>query len=157
MKRICRCLAILIICFFVLPVFKTKAESKIITAEITIGDSEYSIDGVKLQSGSPPFIYKNRTLVSIEPIGQIFSPIGGNYDVPTHRVTYEFKGYKIVMYHENLIALVNGKEVKLDAPAVVRVGRLFLPFRFFAETLGATVYWDPVLHKATIVYEVPEN
>ncbi|MFZ5813960.1 MAG: stalk domain-containing protein [Bacillota bacterium] len=38
-------------------------------------------------------------------------------------------------------ALVNGEEVPLDAPPVVRDGRTMVPVRFVAEQMGAKVYW----------------
>jgi hypothetical protein len=40
------------------------------------------------------------------------------------------------------VALVDGKEVKIDAPPVVLPpGRTMVPVRFIAEALGAKVYW----------------
>ncbi|HSI71998.1 MAG TPA: copper amine oxidase N-terminal domain-containing protein [Fimbriimonas sp.] len=38
-------------------------------------------------------------------------------------------------------ATVNGKQVKLDTPAVVRSGRTMVPLRFLSESLGASVEW----------------
>ncbi|HEY8449746.1 MAG TPA: copper amine oxidase N-terminal domain-containing protein, partial [Bacillota bacterium] len=39
-------------------------------------------------------------------------------------------------------ALVNGVEVRLDAPPFIQQGRLLVPLRFLGETLGASVRWD---------------
>ncbi|NIK78968.1 hypothetical protein FHS15_004114 [Paenibacillus castaneae] len=39
-------------------------------------------------------------------------------------------------------AEVNGKSVKLDAPAIIKEGRTYLPLRFLAETLGGAVTYN---------------
>ncbi|WP_246011078.1 copper amine oxidase N-terminal domain-containing protein [Brevibacillus nitrificans] len=39
-------------------------------------------------------------------------------------------------------ALVNGKSVALDAPAVIRNGRTMVPLRFIGEALDAGITWD---------------
>jgi hypothetical protein len=38
-------------------------------------------------------------------------------------------------------ATVDGKEVALDAPPVIKEGRTMVPVRFIAEQMGAKVYW----------------
>ena len=45
---------------------------------------------------------------------------------------------------------MNGKEVTLDSPAIIENSRTYLPVRFVAETLGATVAWDGATSTATI-------
>jgi hypothetical protein len=40
------------------------------------------------------------------------------------------------------MAWVNGEEVALEAPPVLRGGRTLVPIRFIAESLGAEVEWD---------------
>jgi hypothetical protein len=39
-------------------------------------------------------------------------------------------------------ALVNGKSVALDAPAMIRNGRTMVPLRFIGEALGAGITWE---------------
>jgi hypothetical protein len=56
------------------------------------------------------------------------------------------------MQIDNKIAKVNGQEVVLDSPMDKRT---FIPIRFVMESLGATVTWDAILHKVTIVYPEP--
>ena len=46
----------------------------------------------------------------------------------------------ISLYIDQLYALVDGDPVLLDAPAFIENDRTFLPLRFVAENLGATVY-----------------
>ncbi|MBQ6892626.1 MAG: copper amine oxidase N-terminal domain-containing protein, partial [Clostridia bacterium] len=44
----------------------------------------------------------------------------------------------------------NGKTVELDAPAFIQNGRTYMPVRFVAEKLGATVDWDSATSTATL-------
>ena len=39
-------------------------------------------------------------------------------------------------------ALVNDKEIAIDAPAMIKNGRTFVPLRFIGEALGAKVFWE---------------
>ena len=39
------------------------------------------------------------------------------------------------------VAVVDGREVPLDAPPVIRNDRTMVPVRFIAEQMGAKVYW----------------
>ncbi|NEW09487.1 hypothetical protein GK047_26455 [Paenibacillus sp. SYP-B3998] len=49
-------------------------------------------------------------------------------------------------------AMVNGQPVLMDmAPQIVE-GRMFVPLRFIAESLGAKVEWDNSLYRATVKF-----
>ena len=47
-------------------------------------------------------------------------------------------------------AVVNGTPVQLDCPAFIENSRTYLPIRFIAENLGATVVWDGIAQTVTI-------
>ena len=48
-------------------------------------------------------------------------------------------------------ALVDGKAVALDSAAFIENSRTYLPLRFVAEDLGASVYWNATTQEVTIV------
>ena len=48
----------------------------------------------------------------------------------------------IVLYIDKDVALVDGKEVKLDSPAYIKYDRTFVPIRFVAESFGEKVEWN---------------
>lgn len=53
----------------------------------------------------------------------------------------------IVLTIDQPVAIVDGQEVPLDAPPVIRNDRTMVPVRFIAEQMGAKVYWvgkDPI-------------
>ena len=56
----------------------------------------------------------------------------------------------IVLYIDKDVALVDGKEVKLDSPAYIKDDRTFVPIRFVAENFGEKVEWDNESRKVTI-------
>lgn len=47
----------------------------------------------------------------------------------------------IVLTVDRPVAMVDGREVPLDAPPVIRNDRTMVPVRFIAEQMGAKVYW----------------
>jgi len=47
----------------------------------------------------------------------------------------------IVLTIDRPVAIVDGREVPLDAPPVIRNDRTMVPIRFVAEQMGAKVYW----------------
>ena len=51
-------------------------------------------------------------------------------------------GRKISLVLNSDIAVVDGKYVKLDAPAIVTGGRTLVPARFLAELFGYSVTWQ---------------
>jgi len=56
----------------------------------------------------------------------------------------------IVLTVGSRTAFVNGVAVRLDAPAVLLNGRVFVPLRFICEALGAQVDYRPSTHSARI-------
>lgn len=61
---------------------------------------------------------------------------------PTGRkVTINCGANEFVFVINSYTALVNGSQVSLDAAPFIYEGRTYLPLRFFAEQMGATVGW----------------
>lgn len=70
----------------------------------------------------------------------------------TERKTNEFTKVRAVIFTNSIIsitlrigssiAIVNNKEVFLDAPPFLERGRTLVPIRFISESIGATVIWN---------------
>lgn len=99
------------------------------------------VDGEKLALSSSPYVKDGITLV---PMREIFNSLSAT-------VTWEEKTQTIIGRKDSITitlaigkkeAVINGKSVKLDTAPVVRGGVTFVPARFIAESLGATVKWD---------------
>jgi len=48
---------------------------------------------------------------------------------------------------------VSGSAVTTENPPLMRNGRVYVPLRFCAETLGAAVDWDPTAREAAVAYD----
>ena len=103
------------------------------------------INGVPLKSDVAPVLVNGRTLV---PMRAIFEALGAtiSYDEINVTATAEVRenGQKrtVTIKNNDNIAIVNGKETKLDVPAKIYDGRFLVPIRFVSENLGASVRWD---------------
>ena len=63
------------------------------------------------------------------------------------------KAKRIELIVGNRTAVVDGRFAQLDAAPYIKNGRTFLPVRFVAETLGASVSWDAATSTATLSSE----
>lgn len=99
------------------------------------------LDGKQIYFDSQPFMENGRTMV---PFRAVFEALGADvgWDEPNKTVTGTKDGIKIALVMNKSAALVNDKKVKLDVPAKIRDGRIFVPTRFVAENFGVRVYWD---------------
>lgn len=95
------------------------------------------------------YIRKETTMA---PFRGIFEAIGAdfNWDGDARVLHVQRGGKKIEIRPDEPNALVDGKAVKLDEPATIRDGHLYIPLRFAAETLGAGVRWDSDLYRAEL-------
>ena len=86
------------------------------------------------------------------PIRFVVEALGGTvtWDEATQTVSIVKDDITIEIYINQSFALVNGEPVQLDAPAYIANDRTYLPLRFVAENLGATVEWNAVDRTVTI-------
>jgi len=139
---------------------KTFAEPKTVTVELTIENPEYQLDGQPQPNMEyPPFVENSRILIPVRIFTEAFF-VSIHFEIESMKsntVTFSNGKTEIEIQTNNKTAKVNGKEIQIDTPSIIRLGRTFAPVRFIMETFGATVTWDPILHKVTIVYEIPEG
>jgi hypothetical protein len=92
-----------------------------------------------------PYIAKSsgRTLVPLRYVSEAF---GAKVDWvnDTREAVVNWRGQAIVVPIGKGTAVVNGREVHLDQPAVLWNSRTMVPLRFLLEAVGATVAWDGV-------------
>lgn len=119
---------------------------------LTIGKSDFQVDGQNSSLEVPPQIITNLTYLPFRAIGEALQ---ANVDWDNIKKAAIFKkgDIAILLYLNNNIASVNGQYVKMDGPAKIISNRTMVPLRFVSEQLGADVTWDPVLKKVTIQYE----
>ncbi|MFO7173784.1 MAG: copper amine oxidase N-terminal domain-containing protein, partial [Bacillota bacterium] len=105
------------------------------------GGIRVRVDGVELQTDAAPFIHRDRTMVPVRALAEALG-FAVDWDGGTRRVTLARGENVLVLQIDSTRVLVNGHETTLDVPALIRNSRTFVPLRFVAERLGATVVWD---------------
>ena len=99
------------------------------------------IDGRPLLTDVPPVILGGRTMVPLRDIFETLD-IDVDYDSENRVITGRSEANMIRLAVDSSKAMVNGKEIILDAPATVMDGRTFVPVRFIAESTGKEVDWE---------------
>ena len=100
------------------------------------------LDGKKLAVRQSPVIIKGSIMV---PMKDILTALGADISwEPKTRTLIASKGNYLTFSLQAGASsgVVNGKSLKLDAPATVLGGVTFVPVRFVSETMGAEVKWD---------------
>ena len=117
--------------------------------KLTIGQSVGYINGVAQALDAAPIIRDGRTMLPVRFVAEAFGAEIG-WDGATSTATVKTAETTIEITIGATGARVNGVLVALDAPAFIENSRTYLPVRFVAENLGATVEWDGVTSTATL-------
>ena len=100
-----------------------------------------------------PIIRNDRILVPVRFVSEgLNAKVDWSLDASnTGIVTVSEAGREIVIYVNSEKAYVDGTEQILESPAVIEGERAYVPLRFIAEALGASVEWDSQGMTATII------
>lgn len=98
-----------------------------------------------------PVIENGRTLV---PMRGIFQALGAEvvWDGVTQRITGQTKERNVELQIGSNAALVNGEQLFLDVPPVIRDGRTLIPLRLVGEALGCQVDWDGTMRTINLQF-----
>ena len=131
----------------------TKIESTELTVvKMTIGHKVGYINGTEKALDAAPIIRGSRTMLPVRFVAESFGANVG-WDGATSTATLTTSDVEIKITIGKSTAFVNGKEIALDAPAFIENSRTYMPVRFVAENLGATVEWDGATSTATLTKE----
>lgn len=114
-------------------IFNKKGDKDI--KVFTVGEQVYFKD-------TQPVIKNDRTLVPIRAISESLKA-DVQWDEETKTVTITKDGVVIKLVLDSDTAIINGEEVKLDAPAESLNDRIIVPVRFISEAFKSTVQWEP--------------
>jgi hypothetical protein len=103
-------------------------------------------------SGTPPQTVTGRMMV---PVRGVFEAIGAyvEYNPVHHRVKARRANESIELRMGDRVATRNGAEIELDVAPLSISGRMMVPLRFIAESLGADVQYT----KATNTVDIFTN
>lgn len=112
------------------------------TATTVFADDNITVkvNGARIQFDAQPRIENDRTIVPIRAIAEALG-FYVDWKAETQTASISKGDTTIVVTVDSNIARVNGKEVTLDMPAVIREDRTMIPLRFVSEALGCTVDW----------------
>ena len=121
---------------------------------LTIGEKTAKAFGETKTNDVAPKIVNDRTML---PARFVAESLGAKVDWDEEKQLVTIVGINekneevtILITIDSDIALVNGKEVKLDSPAFIENDRTYTPLRFISENLGANVDWNEEQQKVTI-------
>lgn len=116
----------------------------------TEGGIKIRIDGIDLQFDPAPYIAPpGRTMV---PMRAIFESLGAHVDwlAETQTIHAVRGNQEVVLQIGAKEATVNGVNRPMDVAPQIQQDRTYVPLRFVAEALNASVSWDPRERKASI-------
>jgi|GEM_PF-1463523 len=133
-----------IITFLLAAIMLMSAATLSAAAEDTIteGKDYIYINGEKLTFDMPRVVQNERTLV---PFRAIFEAFGADVDwnEQSGAVTGMLADDSVTLTIGSDIAVCNGEAVALDAVSIIYNGKMLVPLRFAAESLGMSVYYEP--------------
>jgi copper amine oxidase-like protein len=97
------------------------------------------INGQQLQTGQDPRVIDGRVML---PLRVVFDALGVPVTKQGTSITGQLPTGKIFVTVGSADALVNGRPVRLDAPAKDIDGTMYVPLRFVGDALGATTTYD---------------
>ena len=133
-------------------IITTPAENAGINATFTAGQASYTIGNETVEMDVAPFIdSNNRMLVPIRyaanAMGVSDSNIQWNGYTQTGTISGAMSVVQVTVGSTNLITS-NGT-ITMDTVAVNTNDRIYVPVRYIANALGASVEWDPATRTAT--------
>jgi peptidyl-prolyl cis-trans isomerase B (cyclophilin B) len=105
------------------------------------GAIQLMVDHKQIQTNVPPQVLNGRT---VAPLRVVFETLGAkvSYDSRNNLIIAKRGSTNIVLKLNDTQASVNGKQVKLEAPAVSFQGSTMVPLRFVTESFNAEINWD---------------
>ena len=135
----------------VLTLVAALAGAAVPQAEVVVQEQlTITINKNSVRTDVPPIMVEGRTLV---PVRGVFNAFNARIDwLPDVRRVHILSSAQEIWLRIGVAhADVNNQEVLLDVPPMIYRSRTMVPLRFIAETLGATVSWDPNTQRITIV------
>jgi len=100
-----------------------------------------TVNGEYVKTPNHAYLKNGSTVASLRDLGEIFgASVSWDEKTSTAKITDSDK--TIAVTKGKKTATVNGKSVEIGATAQIVNGRTYVPLRFLAENLGASVSWD---------------
>lgn len=112
------------------------------------------LDGNVIQTEVPPIIVSGRTMA---PAKFLFEAMGGTVDwlESTRQVKVALNDTTVMLTIDSKTAQVNGKNITMDVPPMIKERRTLIPTSFVAQQLGCTVNWINDTRTVEIISPTP--
>ena len=133
---------------------QTEEEALKHSIVLQIGNLDMKLFGESFTNDVVPIIRNDRAML---PARVVAEALGANvfWNEEARKVTVQRGTLTIEIFVDSAVAYVDGVEVALDSPAFIENARTYVPMRFLAEALGATVAWDEENQKVIITPITP--
>lgn len=128
-----------------------KGASPAVEVKMTVGSVTAYVNGIAKTLDAAPVIKNSRTMLPVRFVAESFDA-KVEWDGATSTAILVSGDTRIEITVGSPVAKINGADTKLDAPAYIdpASNRTYLPVRFVAEALGATVSWNGETSTATL-------
>jgi hypothetical protein len=126
-----------------------------IHAAFSVGSHTYSRYGYLYNMDVAPFIENNRTYIPIRFIAHAIGISNDNiaWDPSVGSVTLVDGSTVVSLTVGSTIIYINGSPRAMDASAIIRDDRTFLPARYVAEAFDKAVYWSNETKSVQILWD----
>lgn len=109
--------------------------------KLIIGEKNIEVNYQPSTIDQPAYLKNGRSFV---PLGFVGRALGSQvvWDAKKNQATITLHDIELIVPVGSTSAYVNKKVTKLDVPAEIKGGRIFVPLRFVSENLGAIVFFD---------------
>jgi len=142
-KRILKTLVI-----FLAVVLLFVASSEIVAASDRV--ISVRIDNRPVAFDENPQIIRGRVMLPLRAIADM-TGASVDWDETRGTVTYSKNANTIVLVVGEENASLNGRQIKLDSPAIIVRGRTLVPLRFVSESLGFGVDWNGRTRRVSLI------
>jgi uncharacterized protein YkwD len=107
------------------------------------------VNGSLLYSDPPSYIENGHTLVPAKQFMDAMG-LGSAYSTDGSQLTIILPESTINLTIDSETATVNGQETSLESAPTMKSGNIYIPLRFIADSIGATVNWDNKLRSIEV-------
>lgn len=117
---------------------------------LTLDSKVALVDGVEYELSSPPTVIENVTLLPMRFVADqvLGAQVDWNADTQTVTMTKDNKTVSVTI--DSKVAMVDGLELELQIPPVVKNSTTLVPLRFLSEVFNVTVDYDATTKKITL-------
>ena len=109
-----------------------------------------TVNGYYIKTDTPCYLEGGYTMVPIRALSEALCADRIDWNEKTSAAVITKKNTTITLKKGSKTSVVNGKNVTMNAAAVIHSGRLYVPVRFVAEALNTDVSWNASTYTVSI-------